>query len=66
MKTGKSKVISTKSMAPVRGGSQGGANHGPTGSGRSYPKGSAPSQGNYNPQKAPASKYFVGGVGGKG
>lgn len=65
MKTGKSKLISTKSLAPVRGGSadRNGA-CGPTGSNRLYPKGGTPSQGNWNPQKAPASKFFVGGVSG--
>lgn len=60
----KSKVISTKSLAPVRGGGACGANNGPTGSARSYAKGSTPSKQNWNPQKAPASKFFVGGVSG--
>lgn len=60
----KSKVISTKSLAPVRGGGACGANNGPTGSARTYPKGASPSQPNWNPSKMPASKYFVGGVSG--
>lgn len=61
----KSKVISTKSMAPVRGGSADrNGKCGPTGSARTYPKGASPSQPNWNPSKMPASKYFVGGVSG--
>ena len=65
MKTGKSKLISTKPLAPVRGGKvDSNSASGPTGSNRVYPEGSAPSQGNWNPQKAPASKFFVGGVSG--
>lgn len=59
-----SKVVSTGSLKPVRGGKDSGCCNGPTGSERTYRRGSGePRQGTWNPQKAPASKYAINGVG---
>jgi hypothetical protein len=48
----------------AKGGGDSGANNGPTGSARSYPKGKGDTHNtNWNPMKLPASTYGVNGCG---
>ena len=62
--TNYSKVGSSGSGSSMKasGGGDSGANNGPTGSARSYPKGKGGSHNtNWNPMKLPASTYAVKG-----
>jgi len=58
------KVESTSSGSSMKasGGGSSGGNTGPTGSGRSYPKGKSIRRTDWNPEKKPASTYGICGT----
>ena len=64
MNEDKTKVMSTSSPAPMRGGQSGGDNSGPTGSARTYPKGKnkMPDPKMFNPMNTGKNTYGFGGV----
>ena len=63
--TGKSKLLTTKAVPPVKAGASYGGNSGPTGSPRTYPKGKGPTDGaacDFNPMNGGKSTYGLDGV----
>ena len=65
MDDNKSKLLSTSSPAPMRGGQSGGDNSGPTGSKRSYPKGKggvSMDASKFNPMNTGKNTFGLDGV----
>jgi hypothetical protein len=56
------KTVSSGSMEMIKGGGSGGNMSGPTGSSRSYPKGSLKLNDSLNPMDCPTTTIYVGGV----